>query len=290
MKILLTGAQGQVGLSFQHLIAEKYPDITMMATDRRQLDITDAAAVDKLVGIFQPDIIVNAAAYTAVDRAETDVATAFAVNANAAGYLAKAARKCDAQLIHFSTDYVFNAKDSHPIKEDASCAPENIYGQSKLAGEKEVLEYEKSTVIRTSWVFSEYGNNFLKTMLRLAGSHASLSIVADQRGCPTYAGDLAALAIDIALATNKPCGLYHFCGKGEVSWYEFAENIFEHALQEKLIVALPELKAIATKDYPLPAKRPMYSVLDTQKITAAGFPPAPWEKAVKTVLGRLRQM
>ena len=289
MKILLTGAQGQVGRSFQRLVAERCPDVTLLAADRRQLDITDARAVATLVSAFQPDVIVNAAAYTAVDRAESDRTLAFAVNARAPGYLAEAARQCQAHFVHFSTDYVFNSAGPLPLKEDEPCAPENVYGESKLAGEKEALSYERTTVIRTSWVFSEYGTNFLKTMLKLADSHASLSIVADQRGCPTYAGDIAALALDIALTGEKPCGIYHFCGQGEVSWFEFAESIFEQAQQEGMLSKRPQLTAIPATDYPLPAKRPAFSVLDTGKITDAGFPPAPWRDAVKCVLAQLRQ-
>jgi len=289
MKILLTGAQGQVGRSFHRLISENHPEIILLAADRQQLDITDAEAVKKLIFSFQPDVIVNAAAYTAVDRAETEVGPAFAVNADGAGYIAQAASQCGAHLIHFSTDYVFGRAGSLPLKEDEPCSPQNVYGQSKLAGEKAVLAYERTTVIRTSWVFSEYGNNFLKTMLRLAASHASLSIVSDQRGCPTYAGDIAALAAGIAFAADKPCGLYHFCGTEEVSWYEFAADIFNQALQHNMITALPALKAIPTEDYPLPAKRPAYSVLDTSKLAAAGFPPQPWRKAVEIVLSNLRQ-
>ena len=289
MRVFLTGAAGQVGKCFQSLVNKNYPNVTLLATDRNQLDITDESAVEAIIAVFKPDVIINAAAYTAVDRAESERQLAFAVNAQAVGHLARAAKKHHVHLIHISTDYVFSAEAYTPIKEDHPCQPQNIYGLSKLAGESEAMACPHATIIRTSWVFSEFGNNFLKTMLRLADTHPTINVVADQIGCPTYAGDIASLLMKIIFSPEKPQGIYHYCGSGAVSWYDFARVILEQAWSDKMIAVKPALNAITTEHYQTPAKRPLYSVLNTGKISVSGFPPEPWLKSVPVVLAQLRK-
>lgn len=288
MKVLLTGASGQVGSCFQDLAREKFPQVTLLATDRSQLDITDAAAVERLVGQFQPDVIFNAAAYTAVDRAESDPEGAWNVNVQAVENLALAAQRYHAFLVHISTDYVFNGESNTPWLEDNPCDPQSIYGSTKLAGEKAALSCEQSVVLRTSWVFSEYGNNFLKTMLRLGKERPGLSIIDDQRGCPTYAGDIASAVMEIIFAASRPTGIYHYSGVGEVSWYGFADAIFQKAYGIGLLEKMPELSPIPTAQFPTPAKRPKYSVMSTDKIAAAGIKPVSWLPRVDYVLQKLK--
>ncbi len=288
MKVLLTGASGQVGSCFQDLAKEKFPQVTLLATDRSQLDISDAAAVERLVGQFQPDVIFNAAAYTAVDRAESDPEGAWNVNVQAVENLALAAQCHHAFLIHISTDYVFNGEADKPWAEDHPCDPQSIYGSTKLAGEKAALTCEQAIVLRTSWVFSEYGNNFLKTMLRLGKERPALSIIDDQRGCPTYAGDIASAAMEIIFAAPRPTGIYHYSGVGETSWFGFAEAILQKACVAGLLEKMPELTPIPTTQFPTPAKRPKYSVMSTQKIAAAGIMPVSWLPRIDLVLQKLK--
>jgi len=288
MKVLLTGASGQVGSCFQDLAKEKFPHLTLLATDRSQLDITDAAAVDSIVGHFQPDVIFNAAAYTAVDRAESDPQGAWNVNVQAVENLALAAQRYHAFFVHISTDYVFNGEADQPWVEDHPCNPQSIYGSTKLAGEKAALACEQAVVLRTSWVFSEYGNNFLKTMLRLGKERPGLSIIDDQRGCPTYAGDIASAVMEIIFSASRPTGIYHYCGTGEVSWFGFAEAILQKACAIGLLEKMPELTPIPTTQFPTPAKRPKYSVMSTDKIAAAGIRPVSWLSRVDFVLQKLK--
>ncbi|WP_380179166.1 dTDP-4-dehydrorhamnose reductase [Kalamiella sp. sgz302252] len=288
MRVLLTGATGQVGTCFQDLAKANYPQITLLATDRSQLDITDAAAVEHLVGQFQPDIIVNAAAYTAVDRAESDPEGAWSVNVQAVENLALAAQRHQAFLVHISTDYVFNGESNKPWVEEHPCDPQSVYGSTKLAGEKAALAYGQSVILRTSWVFSEYGNNFLKTMLRLGKERPGLSIIDDQRGCPTYAGDIAEAVMQIIFTDSRPVGVYHYSGSGEVSWFGFAKAILQKACAVGLLEKMPELTPIPTTQFPTPAKRPKYSVMSTDKIARAGIKPADWLPRVELVLQKLK--
>ncbi|RRZ94548.1 dTDP-4-dehydrorhamnose reductase [Erwinia sp. 198] len=288
MKVLLTGASGQVGSCFQDLAKEKFPQVELLATDRSQLDITDAAAVDRLVAQFQPNVIFNAAAYTAVDRAESDPEGAWNVNVQAVENIALAAQRYHAFFVHISTDYVFNGESDTPWLEDHPCDPQSVYGSTKLAGEKAALSCEQSIVLRTSWVFSEYGNNFLKTMLRLGKERPGLSIIDDQRGCPTYAGDIASAVMEIIFAVSRPTGIYHYSGVGEVSWYGFANAIFQKAFTIGLLEKMPELSPIPTAQFPTPAKRPKYSVMSTDKIAAAGIKPVSWPPRVDYVLQKLK--
>src|SRR5476649_2573864 len=221
MKILLTGSNGQLGLCFQDRIPEGW---TLQATDSEELDITDRNKVFSSVSDYRPDVIVNAAAYTAVDKAETNAGMAALVNAVGPENLAIAAKEIGAMFFHISTDYVFDGTSKTPYLETDKTNPLGVYGKTKLDGEIAVLDVlPESIIIRTAWVFSEYGNNFVKTMLRLARERDTLSIVDDQRSSPTYAGDIAQAIIDIATVDDAR-GIYHFCGDREVSWKEFTDE------------------------------------------------------------------
>lgn len=252
MRILLTGAYGQLG----RCLLDRFPaDWVMLACGSAELDITDRAAVERIVRRFRPQVIMNAAAYTAVDKAEIDRIRAMKINAIGPENLARAAREVGAQLIHISTDYVFDGSKTTPyIESDLPC-PINFYGLSKWEGEKRVQAIlPQAIIIRTSWVFSEYGNNFVKTMLRLAQTHETIRVVNDQRGCPTYAGDLAQAMIALA-AEPEAAGIYHYCGDKAVSWYEFAQAIF--SLRGSALRLVP----ISSREYITTAPRPGNSAL-----------------------------
>lgn len=286
MRILLTGAKGQLGRCIKDRLPE---DWELIATDSQTLDITDTDAVSNMVHNFQPDAIINAAAYTAVDKAESEREKAFAVNSRAVHNLAIAARSVHAKFIHVSTDYVFDGKSKTPYSEIAAPSPQSVYGQSKLAGELLALAANTETVIiRSAWVFSEHGNNFVKTMLNVAAERDELYVVNDQTGCPTYAGDLAQAVIDILHQQTFPRGIYHFCGNRSVSWYEFAQAIFQNAAAQRAGFKTPHLNAIDSSGYPTPAPRPAYSVLDTHKIeTELGIHPSDWQKALSNILAEI---
>ncbi|ACX88764.1 dTDP-4-dehydrorhamnose reductase [Pectobacterium parmentieri] len=281
MKILLTGAKGQLGRCFQDRLPIGWE---ILATDAAELDITDLACVEQVVQDFQPNAIVNAAAYTAVDKAESEPELAERINVIGPMNLAIAANKQGTRLIHVSTDYVFDGNATEPYNEDSATNPLSVYGKTKLAGEQAVAQtVPNSIIVRTAWVFSEYGNNFVKTMLRLAKERDTLSIVNDQRGCPTYAGDLAQAIISL-LEKNTEGGIYHYCGDREVSWYEFAESIFAIAADKSLLIDIPSLKAISTTDYPTPAYRPAFSTLSCDKVKKLGISLSGWEKALQKTI------
>ncbi|WP_434341584.1 dTDP-4-dehydrorhamnose reductase [Motilimonas cestriensis] len=268
MKVLVTGSKGQVGFFLTKQLAGK---ADVLAVDRDELDITDQAGVNSVVTTFKPDVIINAAAHTAVDKAESEIELSYKINRDGPMYLAQAANKVGAAILHISTDYVFSGdKESAYLETDAP-DPQGVYGQSKLAGELVVAEScPRHIILRTAWVFSEHGNNFVKTMLRLGAEREELGIVGDQFGGPTYAGDIAAALITIAdkIYTEKEClwGTYHFSGVPHVSWFEFAEAIFEQAQKQGVLKATPRLKSITTQDYPTPAKRPANSKLECRQI------------------------
>ncbi|OMQ23055.1 dTDP-4-dehydrorhamnose reductase [Serratia oryzae] len=283
MKVLLTGAKGQLGRCFCDRLPTGW---SVLATDSDSLDITDLEKVQSVVAEYQPDVIVNAAAYTAVDKAESEQDVAMLINEIGPKNLALAANACGARLVHISTDYVFDGEATAPYVEMAATNPLGVYGKTKLNGELAVSEIQPAAlIIRTAWVFSEYGNNFVKTMLRLAQGRESLGIVADQRGCPTYAGDIAA-ALLVLLQKEAPGGIYHFCGNSEVTWSEFAEVIFASALQQKVLTQVPAVNGITTEQYPTPAKRPKYSVLNCTKIRNEGVELSPWKERVSFVVTR----
>ncbi|MGR2867832.1 dTDP-4-dehydrorhamnose reductase [Vibrio vulnificus] len=285
MKLLITGANGQVGKS---LLDEVKNDHNVLALGRDELDISDRNAVNKIVAEFMPDIIVNAAAYTAVDRAEEDEESAYAVNAEGPSNLAKAAKSSTAMLVHISTDYVFDGTSEQPYTEDAPTNPMSIYGKSKLLGEKLVAEEcDDFVIIRTSWVFSEYGNNFVKTMLKLADKHRTLNIVDDQVGGPTYARDIAKAILSIVVkrqensGTSIPQGIYNFSGQPSVSWLEFAKAVFDRASTAGIVKETPLLTGISTVAYNAPAYRPANSRLDCEKISRDfGIDQPDWQNAI----------
>lgn len=286
MKVLLTGSEGQVGRS---LTAKWQGKAQLLALSRAQLDITDRDAVLAQVAAFQPQIIVNAAAYTAVDKAENDVQLAEAVNHHAVRYLAQAAAACDAALLHISTDYVFSGTQTNPYVETDAVDPQGVYGKSKAAGEQAALQtHPRTIVLRTAWVFGEYGQNFVKTMLRLGRERDTLSVVDDQFGAPTYAGDIADALITISghIADNAPLeyGIYHYSGAPYVSWCGFARAIFAAAVAQGVLPKAPQVNAIATADYPTPATRPANSRLNLDKIRRVfGIAPSDWQKALQAL-------
>ncbi|GAA3601182.1 dTDP-4-dehydrorhamnose reductase [Gibbsiella greigii] len=284
MKVLLTGSKGQLGSCFQDRLPAGWD---VWATDSDTLDITDLDKVKQAVAQYQPDVIVNAAAYTAVDKAETEPELAALINATGPKNLALAAKEAGARLVHVSTDYVFDGKATTPYVETDVTNPLGVYGQTKLDGELAVAEVlPKAIIIRTAWVFSEYGNNFVKTMLRLAKDRDTLGIVADQYGCPTYAGDIAQAIIDL-LQKEAEGGIYHFCGDKEVAWNEFAEAIFAAALKQGKLARVPRVNAITTEQYPTPAQRPAFSVLNCEKIKALGIILSDWEAKVVDVISAI---
>ncbi|WP_416190530.1 dTDP-4-dehydrorhamnose reductase [Neisseria sp. CCUG17229] len=286
MRILLTGSKGQLA----HCLRDRLPESwELIATDSSSLNITDAEAVNNMVQNFQPDVVVNAAAYTAVDKAETDVSNAFAVNAQAVHHLAAAAQKIHARFIHVSTDYVFDGNAKSPYRTTDSTNPQSVYGKSKLAGELLALAaHPEAVIIRTSWLFSEYGNNFVKTMLRLADERDSLSVVNDQTGNPTYAGDLAAAIVSIIGEPEMHRGIYHYCGNKSVSWCEFADAVFQAAAKHIDGFKMPELKGIPSSEYPVPAPRPTYSVMDNHKIERDfKVKASDWQKALNDIISKL---
>lgn len=260
MEILITGANGQLGTEMRMLAAE-YPECTCHFTDVNELSICDEQAVRSFVREKQIEVIVNCAAYTAVDKAEDDKDTANLLNATAPGILARVAQECGAGLIHISTDYVFDGTSHLPYTEEDTPCPNSVYGETKLAGERAVLEQcTRSMVIRTAWLYSPYGNNFVKTMLKLGRERETMGVVFDQIGTPTYANDLARV-IYVAITKGIVPGLYHFSNEGVCSWYDFTLAI--HRLAG---IGTCRVKPIHTGEYPSKAPRPHYSVLDKTKI------------------------
>ncbi|MFA0026286.1 dTDP-4-dehydrorhamnose reductase, partial [Vibrio sp. 10N.261.49.A5] len=235
MRVLITGCHGQVGSCLTKQLTND-ENTEVLALDRKHLDIMSQEAVNAVVTEFQPTIIINAAAHTAVDKAEEEVELSYAINRDGPKYLAQAAQDVGAAILHISTDYVFDGKKEGEYLESDTTNPQGVYGKSKLAGEIAVAQAcEKHVILRTAWVFGEYGNNFVKTMLRLAESRDALSVVGDQFGGPTYAGDIASTLIQIAKCITQgdtvEFGTYHFTGLPHVSWFDFAEAIFDVAVE-----------------------------------------------------------
>lgn len=265
MVVLVTGANGQLGQSLQ-FVAHKYPEIQFVFCSSSQLDITDKTSCTTVFQQYQPQYCINAAAYTAVDKAESEPDKAYLINAIGAKNLAEGCLEFDTCLLHISTDFVFDGNQKTPYNEQDATNPISVYGQTKLEGEKFIQEIvKKYFIIRTSWVYSQFGTNFMKTMLRLAAERDTLNVVSDQIGTPTNAVDLAESLIQIINScSNNPSdnryGIYHFSNEGVCSWYDFAREIF------KLNHSTIEVNPIPTSSYPTPAKRPYNSVLDKTKI------------------------
>ncbi|MBO2644922.1 dTDP-4-dehydrorhamnose reductase [Shewanella algae] len=286
MKVLITGCNGQVGHCLTERLAKQ---AEVLALDYAGLDITDRNAVLNTVAEFQPHYIINAAAHTAVDRAEQEAELSYAINRDGPSYLAQAAKEFGAVMLHISTDYVFDGSGDKPYKESDATGPQGVYGKSKLAGEQAVADScSKHLILRTAWVFGEHGNNFVKTMLRLAQSRDALSIVGDQFGGPTYAGDIADALISMVqhLEQGKHAkwGVYHFSGMPYASWFDFARAIFQAAEQHDVHAKHPKISAIPTSAYPTPAKRPGNSRLDCSKIEHEfGIKPSDWNAALNNI-------
>jgi len=261
--ILVTGANGQLGWELGQLAAI-YPAFKFVFFDRSQLDLAFPETFEKIIQTIAPDCIVNTAAYTAVDKSETEKELSYTINATAVQALASICKNLAIPFITYSTDYVFDGEATQSYTTTTKVDPVNFYGSTKAAGESMAIEANEDTIIiRTSWVFSSHGNNFVKTMMRLMKERAQLNIVADQKGRPTYAKDLAIATMNMIEAINAGKaikGVYHFANQGETTWFDFAAKIKE-------IAGLTcDLQPIETKDFPTPAKRPAYSVLDTSKI------------------------
>ena len=287
MRILLTGKNGQLGRCFQDLLKGTNHELHAYGSDA--LNIADAQQIIDVVQQIKPDIIVNAAAYTAVDKAETDSENAYLVNAMGPELLAKQAADLGVPFIHVSTDYVFDGSAAQPYLPTDQTNPQGVYGASKLAGELNVAAAcEKYIILRTAWVFSEYGNNFVKTMVRLAKERDELGVVADQYGCPTYAGDLAQAILQICdqYVQNKSLvwGVYHYCGDTPTSWHGFARAIFAKAYELGVIIKCPQLKAISSDQYPTPAKRPEYSIMKDERLYLLGVVSSDWFLGLNAVL------
>ena len=288
MRILITGCHGQVGSSLIEQLAN-HENTEVLALDRDHLDITNRDAVNAAVAEFKPSIIINAAAHTAVDKAEEEAELSYAINRDGPQYLAQAAQSMGAAILHISTDYVFEGNKDGEYAESDATNPQGVYGESKLAGEIAVAQAcEKHVILRTAWVFGEKGNNFVKTMLRLGENRDALSIVGDQFGGPTYAGDIANTLIQIAKRITQvdtvEYGVYHYSGLPHVSWFDFADAIFDVAVEQGVLVNKPSLTSITTDQYPTPAKRPSNSRLSTEKITL-GFSvkASDWKAALNNI-------
>lgn len=260
MKLLITGAYGQLGNEMR-VALERYPHLESIFTDVDTLDITDKNAVDAFVALHQPNVLINCAAYTAVDKAEDDLALCYKINCDAVRNLGEVAQAHSMMVIHVSTDYVFDGTGHIPYTEDMAVSPTNVYGKSKLAGERELRKAcPGAIIIRTSWLYSGFGNNFVKTMLKLGNERSQLKVIFDQIGTPTYAADLADAMLQIIDSGKFVPGIYHFSNEGVCSWYDFTKMIFKLANVEC------EVLPIESKDYAVRTPRPHYSVLNKSKL------------------------
>ncbi len=288
-RVLVLGAAGQLGRA---LTTQNWPsDVDVIATDQDTLDITRAKDVERTFGQLTPSVAINLAAYTKVDRAESEREVAMEINAEGARHVAEAAEKHGAALIYVSTDYVFDGAKRAPYLEDDPAMPLNAYGATKLRGERATAStVERHVILRTSWLFGEAGPSFVHTMLELGRIRSKLSVVDDQQGCPTSARALAEAIARIAVRAGSgaelPWGTYHYSGRGETTWFRFAQAIF--ALAQQHGRTAPELRPITTAEYPTPAQRPLYSVLDCGRIERElGIASEPWEPDLAALVATL---
>ncbi|GAB3020410.1 dTDP-4-dehydrorhamnose reductase [Niabella terrae] len=282
--ILVTGARGQLGSEIRSAATE-YPEFRFLFAGREELPVTDRQAVLDYFRQHQPDYCINCAAYTAVDKAEDplELPGVQALNADAVSYLAEACRNVHSRLIQISTDYVFDGTANRPYKETDPTGPVSVYGRTKLEGEQRALQLEDSIVIRTAWVYSRFGNNFVKTMLRLMQSRPELNVVADQLGSPTYAADLAIAILKIIASGKWVGGIYHYSNEGQISWFEFAQAIREISGAECTIQGIPG------SEYPTAAQRPAWSVLDKSRIKSTWNLEIPeWKSSLETCIRLLK--
>nr|WP_225590928.1 dTDP-4-dehydrorhamnose reductase [Pseudoxanthomonas sp. PXM03] len=291
---MLLGANGQVGNELRRSLAamgEVVPTTRSgQLPDGRRCEIADFDRPDTLVELverIQPTVVINAAAYTAVDKAEDDIEAAFRANAEAPGVLARACADRGIPFVHYSTDYVFDGQGTRPYREDDAISPLGVYGASKLAGEEAVREAGgRHVILRTAWVYGQYGHNFLRTMLRVGAERDELRVVADQNGTPTPASLIADVTVELLRKQTDVSGTFHLTPRGETSWHGFAEAIFNEAVARGLLARAPRVLAITTADYPTRAKRPSYSRLDVGKLEQQlGRPLPDWRTGLQQVLG-----
>lgn len=280
-KILITGSKGQLGNEL-FLLHKEFKGFSFLFHDIDTLDLTDFKALERFILQHKPEFIVNCAAYTAVDKAEEEMQSVNLLNAEVPGKLAELSDRFNSFFIHISTDYVFDGRNHRPYKEDDLPNPLSVYGKSKFMGEQKVMIHNNSIVIRTSWLYSQFGHNFIKTILRLGREKSSLSVVYDQIGAPTYARDLATVILELIRYTEQnhyPRGIFHYSNEGVCSWYDFAKEINDIAgLNCKII-------PITTDQYPLPAERPYYSIMDKSKIKKTlGIEIPYWKDSLKVCL------
>ncbi|HQB27880.1 MAG TPA: dTDP-4-dehydrorhamnose reductase [Paludibacter sp.] len=280
--VLVTGSKGQLGNEIQ-VLALSYPQFNFIFTDVEELDICNRRSVDDFFAVHKIDFLINCAAYTAVDKAEEDKLMCFQINKDAVGHLGEASARHGVKMLHVSTDYVFDGKSYVPYTEEMPVSPATVYGQSKAEGEQLLASVlQNAVVVRTSWLYSSFGNNFVKTMLRLGRERVSLQVVFDQVGTPTYAADLADALLQIISAGKLIPGIYHYSNEGVCSWYDFALAIFKSAKIEC------DVLPINSKDYPTKTPRPHYSVLNKQKVKSTyNLRIAHWEDSLKLCIQKL---
>lgn len=284
--VVVTGKNGQLGWELQQLASSFQDRYEFVFTDRTMLDLAAPESIAPFFEKIKPQFFINCAAYTAVDKAETEKELALTINATSVGEIASCCARFQTKLITISTDYVFDGQGTVPYATDTPTNPVNYYGYSKAIGEQKALENNPNTVIiRTSWVYSTHGNNFVKTMLRLMKERPEIKVVADQQGCPTYAADLAEAIMHIVHSAEKgnaTGGIFHYSNTGAITWFDFASTIKELAGLSCSVLPIP------TEAFPTPAKRPVYSVMDLQAITHAfGIALKPWKESLKICIGRL---
>jgi dTDP-4-dehydrorhamnose reductase len=288
--ILLIGSNGQVGTEIQNILSSTYQ---LTSISRQQIDLTQPEKLRTIIRDIKPEIIINAAAYTAVDKAENEAEIAHIINAIAPQIIAEETEKIGSFLIHISTDYVFNGQSNYPYQENDITQPLNIYGTTKLAGEKAIQQTcQNHIILRTAWVYGTYGkSNFVKTMLRLGKERSEIRVVADQIGTPTWSKDIAStISQIIPQLTSEITGIYHYTNSGVASWYDFAINIFQEAKKLGFPLTIDQIIPITTPQYPTPAKRPPYSVLSCEKISKllATYPPH-WQQRLQLMLTELKE-
>jgi len=286
-KVLLIGAKGQVGQELQVTL----PSLgEVISIGREELDLTNSEKIGQLIREIHPDYLVNAAAYTAVDKAETEPDLAYSINATAPKIMAESAEKIQAKFLHISTDYVFDGRKNTPYLETDLTNPLGVYGQSKLRGEEEIKTVNSQAIIlRTAWVYGSYGkSNFVKTMLRLGKEREELKVVVDQVGSPTWSKDIATAITQLLINVDNPAGIYNFTNSGVASWFDLTKAIFEEAKISGIPLKIQRVIPITTAEYPTPAVRPAYSVLSSQKISQQlGYIPPYWRDSLKAMLNQL---